>query len=146
MSWGIFFTKVLVVIWKLSSRVLQSTLLYHSRHSFFVRCSYCAARTSSRRVRVPVVVFVRCSYERELTRELRDAPVCTAGSVHGSVAVAMPGSFFLDCWLLCCSFLQPRSTRPPRRAIVATAGGRMKASQPRSSRSAEEATHAQYQT
>jgi hypothetical protein len=58
-------------------------------HSLFVRCS-CAARALFVRVRVRcsrvvrAALFVRCSYkyepwyerELELTRELRDAPVC----------------------------------------------------------------------
>ena len=58
---------------------------------FPVRCSYefaLVVRTSSRvvrtlfvRVRVVVrTLFVRCSYERELTRELRGAPLWVGGS------------------------------------------------------------------
>ena len=40
------------------------------------RCSYAARALFVRCSRVVRALFVRCSYERELTRELRDAPVC----------------------------------------------------------------------
>ena len=42
----------------------------------FVRCSYAVRALFVRCSYEFASLFVRCSYERELTRELRDAPVC----------------------------------------------------------------------
>ena len=72
---------------------------------FPARCSYefaLVVRTSSRVVRTLFVrvrvrcsrvvrtLFVRCSYERELTRELRDAPVCSTRGCLEEMAGHLP--------------------------------------------------------
>ena len=65
-----------------------------SSHSLFVRvrtrCSYEFARCSYEFAYAVRALFVRCSYERELTRELRDAPLCVYSNVP-SAQLVEPG-------------------------------------------------------
>ena len=61
-----------------------------SSHPLFARCSHAVRALFVRCSRVVRALFVRCLCERELTRELRDAPVCRAPHTVPTTRISMP--------------------------------------------------------
>ena len=85
-AYTITYSRLVVRTSSYSLFVRVRTRCSYAVRTLLVRCSY-AVRTLLARCsyefayavrcsRVVRTLFVRCSYERELTRELRDAPVC----------------------------------------------------------------------